>query len=89
MAFDPRGAGGAGESGFAQSGDESANDGDVSAGGGSAVWFAGSAMDVGSRGIFLRTETELIIKSRRVTPRKLLASGFRSIFLYLARQSRT
>jgi NAD dependent epimerase/dehydratase family enzyme len=29
---------------------------------------------------FMRTETELILKSRRVVPRRLLASGFRFEF---------
>jgi uncharacterized protein len=32
---------------------------------------------------FLRTETELIIKSRRVTPGRLMASGFQFRFLKL------
>ncbi|HKS36707.1 MAG TPA: TIGR01777 family oxidoreductase [Verrucomicrobiae bacterium] len=35
-------------------------------------------LEVGA--FFLRTETELIIKSRRVTPRRLLTSGFRFRF---------
>jgi NAD dependent epimerase/dehydratase family enzyme len=35
-------------------------------------------LEVGA--FFLRTETELIIKSRRVVPRKLLDSGFQFSF---------
>jgi NAD dependent epimerase/dehydratase family enzyme len=31
-------------------------------------------LEVGA--VFLRTETELVIKSRRVIPQKLLAAGF-------------
>jgi NAD dependent epimerase/dehydratase family enzyme len=30
--------------------------------------------------VFMRTETELILKSRRVVPRRLLESGFRFEF---------
>jgi uncharacterized protein len=35
-------------------------------------------LEVGS--VFLRTETELVLKSRRVVPNRLLASGFRFQF---------
>lgn len=46
----------------------------ISAGLGTPAWL----LEIGA--IFLRTETELILKSRRVVPTRLLESGFRFMF---------
>ena len=46
------------------------------AGMGDSHRIAGNGMDAGDRRALMRTETELILKSRRVVPRRLLESGF-------------
>jgi hypothetical protein len=47
---------------------------------GNAYWFAGNTMDLELGAIFLRTETELILKSRRVVSERLLKAGFKFNF---------
>ena len=48
--------------------------------------IAYTGMDVGDWGVLLRTETELILKSRRVVPRRSVGSWLRFPFPKLARR---